>query len=112
MNEVLIAGLLATASHIEASGRELLSGAESLKALVAALEKVEPEFEQPEGSPEHSPYKNNATGRMNLDGALAIQAAFEAGATITEVSKRFGIHTSAANYRHKQWLKSKQGKSA
>lgn len=106
MNEILIAGLLASVRDFHAAGQALTQAAETLKTLASALEAAE----EDEAEPGDGAYKK-ANGRMTPAGAKAIEAAYAAGATITEVSKRFEIHTSAANYRHKEWLK-KQKKSA
>lgn len=48
-----------------------------------------------------------ADGRLTDAGITAVNAAFEAGATVTEVSKQFDIHVSGASNRRKIWLASK-----
>ncbi len=108
MNEILIAGLLASARDFHAAGAALTKAAESFQVLAAALV----EADEAEAEPGDDGLYKKANGRMTPAGAKAIEAAFASGATITEVSKRFQIHTSAANYRHKEWLKTQQQKSA
>lgn len=43
-------------------------------------------------------------GRLTEAGVAAVNAAFESGATVTEVAKQFGIHVSAASNRRTIWL--------
>ncbi|MHB2208002.1 hypothetical protein [Methylobacterium sp. CM6257] len=42
-------------------------------------------------------------GRLTEAGIAALNAAFEAGATLTEAATQFGIHLSAASYRRSIW---------
>lgn len=44
-----------------------------------------------------------ADGRLTEEGITALNAAFEAGATLTEAAKQFDIHLSAASYRRSIW---------
>ncbi|WP_445502543.1 hypothetical protein [Microvirga sp. G4-2] len=53
-----------------------------------------------------------ADGRLTDAGIAAVNAAFDAGATVTEVAKKFGIHVSASSNRRKIWLAGKSGAAA
>jgi predicted DNA binding protein len=46
-------------------------------------------------------------GRLTDEGIRAINAAYETGATVTQVAKRFGITASGASQRRKIWLAGK-----
>jgi hypothetical protein len=49
-----------------------------------------------------TPYKRD-DGRLTDAGIAAVNAAFDAGATVTEVAKQFDIHVSGASNRKKIW---------
>ena len=109
MNEILIAGLRATARDFHTAGEAMVRGAERLEGLATTLEKAEHDAaEKPAGA---TLYKKS-NGRMTEAGAAAIDAAFAAGATVTQVAEQFEIHTSAASYRHARWLEAQQQKPA
>ncbi|MFC6777392.1 hypothetical protein [Methylobacterium gregans] len=63
MNEILIAGLLASARDFHAAGQALTQAADSLKTLASALEAAE----EDEAEPGDGPYKK-ANGRMTPPG--------------------------------------------
>lgn len=48
-------------------------------------------------------------GRLNEAGIRAVNAAFEAGTTVTQVAKQFSISVSAASTRRKVWMSLKTG---
>lgn len=106
MNETLIAGLRASARDLRTAGEALLSGVGRLEALVRALEQADQEAAKTTGG---TLYKK-PNGRMTDAGAAAIDAAYSAGATVTEVAQQFGIHTSAASYRYARWQEAQEQK--
>ena len=106
MNEILIAGLRATARDFHTAGQAMLRGSERLETLAGAVEKAEHEAAR---KPAGTTLYKKPNGRMTEAGAAAIDAAFAAGATVTQVAEQFQIHTSAASYRHARFLEA-QGK--
>ncbi|CAO4145065.1 hypothetical protein LPLAFNJD_LOCUS1850 [Methylorubrum aminovorans] len=86
---------IAEAARAQEDGaRKLAERAERLLTLIT---------KQAAQSPETADLKR-ADGRLTEAGVAAVNAAFEAGATVTEVSKQFGIHVSAASNRRTIWL--------
>jgi hypothetical protein len=72
-----------------------------LEKLVQSLEGPKPQ--------EAKPSLKRADGRLTDIGIAAVNAAFDAGATVTEVAKQFDIHVSASSNRRKIWLAGKSG---
>ncbi|TXN42375.1 hypothetical protein [Methylobacterium sp. WL7] len=106
MNEILIAGLRASARDFHTAGEAMLRGAERLETLAGALERAEHEAA---GKPAGAPVYKKPNGRMTEAGVAAIDAAFAAGSTVTQVAEQFEIHTSAASYRHARFLETQKG---
>lgn len=81
----------------EATARKL---AERAERLLATLK------EQGGDSPESD--LKRPDGRLTEAGVAAVNAAFDAGATVTQVAKQFGIHVSAASNRRTIWKAAKR----
>lgn len=86
---------------------ELTALARDARALEAAVSKLADRLDRAiravgAAMPEESPYKR-ADGRLTDAGIAAVNAAFDAGATVTEVAKQFDIHVSGASNRKKIW---------
>ena len=102
MNPTIRAELLASVKDLRALGASIGHRADRLEKLLQ---------DTPEPPPGTDPYKR-ADGRLTEAGIAAVNAAFDAGATVTEVSKTYGIHVSAASNRKKIWQASKAGATA
>ncbi len=86
---------------------ELTALAREARALQAAAGKLADRLDRAiqaagAATADETPYKR-ADGRLTDAGIAAVNAAFEAGATVTEVAKQFDIHVSGASNRKKIW---------
>lgn len=96
MNATALSELKAIAEDARASeeaNRKLAERAERL------IKIVEQDAEDTGGTA-----LKRADGRLTEAGVAAVNAAFEAGKTVTEIAKQFDIHVSAASNRRTIWL--------
>lgn len=81
----------------EASARKLAERTERLLETLKKATLTKQGNDAPEGA------MKRPDGRLTEAGVVAVNAAFDAGETVTQVAKRFGIHVSAASNRRTIW---------
>ncbi|HEX2973238.1 MAG TPA: hypothetical protein VHP11_12965 [Tepidisphaeraceae bacterium] len=90
----------ATRSELTSLAHEARALETSAGKLAARLEKLLQSAPPDTGA---DPFKR-ADGRLTDAGIVAVNAAFDAGSSVTEVARRFGIHVSASSNRRKIWM--------
>ncbi|MGY6286083.1 hypothetical protein ACXIT0_24870 [Methylorubrum extorquens] len=99
MDAVIEAELHAIAEDARAQEASARSLAERTERLLATLRK--------RGSDSPESDLKRPDGRLTEAGVAAVNAAFDAGKTVTQVAKQFDIHVSAASNRRTIWKASK-----
>lgn len=97
MTTLVISELQAVAQDVRAIEQAARRQAERIERLLTSLtQEVEP------SAPGTGPFKR-PDGRLTEAGIAAIEAAFEADVTVSQVAKQFDIQVSAASNRKKIW---------